>query len=332
MAGQGTRNAFCGVSARGGTFLLSIAARRKGGLMPYYETACYWNPGTGGKKNEDSLAVAQARVRKREAAFLAVCDGIGGLEEGETASGFVAGQMSAWFWESALPLFRKKRWRKRAAQSALRELSRLQGAMEGYERQEGIRCGTTCTMVLVCGPRYLLLHTGDSGAYLVHAPGSRFRGLRELKLTEDHVSQGKLCRCMGDFGFQRPDVHFGRMSRGSALLLCTDGFSRGAPEGFFADWLFADRPAGERHSSDRPAGERHSSDRPAGERGAPDWPAGKRLAGERRPFAGHIPDHGRACWEGRLERIGTFRMACGEKDNLSAAVIWRGKGGRKGGK
>lgn len=196
-----------------------------------YVTSYYWNAGAGGRKNEDSLSLQRVSMRRKEAAFLLVCDGVGGLDCGEWASGFVAERMTRWFWERAVEMLARAGrvprggWTGRLAHSALRQLSGLQAEMEWHEKEQGIRCGTTCTMAVVCGSRYLLIHSGDSRAYLI--------GKKERVLTRDHQQEGRLARCMGDFGFQKPDIAAGRLRKGEVLLLCTDGYCGGAPEGFF---------------------------------------------------------------------------------------------------
>ena len=194
-----------------------------------YMTSYYWNAGAGGLKNEDSLSLQRVSMKHKEAAFLLVCDGIGGLKAGEWASGFVAEQMTCWFWERAVKILGRRRWEKALSHSALRQLMKVQEEMEWYEKEQKMRCGTTCTMAVVCQNRYVLLHSGDSRAYLL--------GKKERQLTADHQLQGRLARCMGDFGFQRPDILRGRMSGGEILLLCTDGFCSSAPAGFFGESL-----------------------------------------------------------------------------------------------
>ena len=53
----------------------------------------YWDRGAR-EVNEDSLSLQQVSIRGKKVVFALVCDGIGGLEQGETASGFVAERMT----------------------------------------------------------------------------------------------------------------------------------------------------------------------------------------------------------------------------------------------
>lgn len=195
----------------------------------------YWDKGNFREKNEDSFSLQRVCLngffgRKKEAVLAVVCDGIGGLPEGETASGFVAQQLTEWFYREGLGLMARPFWQKRTAEGATDALLRVQERIESCEKAEGICCGTTCTIAILKGRRYVILHVGDSRAYLI--------GKKERCLTQDHQKSGALCRCVGAFSFHFPDVMRGRMKRGEMLLLCTDGFCRLAPEGFFKGSLF----------------------------------------------------------------------------------------------
>lgn len=203
-----------------------------------YLASWYWDKGDFRKKNEDSFSLQRVRLRgflgkKAEAALLAVCDGIGGLPEGETASGFVAEQLTEWFYREGVLLMNGPFWRKKAAEGATDALCQIQRQMERCERAEGICCGTTCTAALVKGKRFVILHVGDSRASLI--------GRKERRLTQDHVKNGALCRCVGAFEFQFPDVLEGKIHRGEMLLLCTDGFYRLAQKGFLKRRFFPER-------------------------------------------------------------------------------------------
>ncbi|MDO4331463.1 MAG: serine/threonine-protein phosphatase [Eubacteriales bacterium] len=210
----------------------------------------YWDKGNFREKNEDSFSLQRVLLkggaaekcgiskRKREAALLLVCDGIGGLPEGETVSGFAAEKLTEWFYREGIGLLGKRKWRRQVKAGALHALFSLQEQIERMEREEEICCGTTCTMAIVKGRQYLLLHTGDSRAYLI--------GKKEKRLTQDHHDGRALRRCLGAFGFQEPDAVYGTLKRKEMLLLCTDGFCRLAPEGFFKGCLISRETAAEK--------------------------------------------------------------------------------------
>ena len=210
-----------------------------------------WDKGNFRKKNEDSFTLQRVRLnggrsfwtiffRKKdsEAAMLAVCDGIGGLPEGECASGLAAEELTQWFYQDGIQKMNCRFWKKSAKESALGTFLQIQEKLEKAQRENGICCGTTCTMALVKDGNYMIFHTGDSRAVCIRGRKGRCRpGGRERILTKDHCEGGALRRCLGAFGFQAPDVIFGRLGRGEMLLLCTDGFYRQAAKGFFSGCL-----------------------------------------------------------------------------------------------
>lgn len=210
-----------------------------------------WDRGNFRKKNEDSFTLQRVRLnnsrlfwnvffgkKNSEAALLAVCDGIGGLPEGESASGLVAEELTRWFYQEGIQAMKHRFWKEGAKKSVLGAWEEIQRKLEKAEQEEGICCGTTCTMALIKDGKYLIFHTGDSRALCLGGRKLRDRfGRRERILTKDHSEGGALRRCLGAFGFQMPDVISGQLCRGELLLLCTDGFYRLAAEGFFKGCL-----------------------------------------------------------------------------------------------
>ena len=54
-----------------------------------YVTAVYWNRGSVAACNQDSLTLQQVLTGRGRVLMAAVCDGMGGLQQGETASGYM---------------------------------------------------------------------------------------------------------------------------------------------------------------------------------------------------------------------------------------------------
>lgn len=252
-----------------------------------YTASWYWDKGRFREKNEDSFSLQRMMRNGTELAFAAVCDGIGGLPEGECASGLAAEQLTEWFYREAGICMERVFWRKRAAKLAKRALLDIQEKLERCEKEEDICCGTTCTMALMREGRFLLVHMGDSRAYRIGAADRRrgarrigrgkCGGAKEVLLTKDHREGSALRRCLGAFGADEAQILSGSLKKGEGLLLCTDGFCRLAPEGFFQSCF-------------------------AGSSGAGD------------------------CYR-RLKGIGSFVAAQGEKDNMTAVFVrYEGRG------
>ena len=63
----------------------------------------YWDRGNR-SVNQDSLVLEQVLTSKGRVLFAAVSDGIGGLSEGEVASGFILEKLLTNFYQQLLPL------------------------------------------------------------------------------------------------------------------------------------------------------------------------------------------------------------------------------------
>ena len=61
------------------------------------------NLGTKKSVNQDSLSIMEAECPQGRALLATICDGMGGLEQGENASGSVVSAFSRWF-EQRFPL------------------------------------------------------------------------------------------------------------------------------------------------------------------------------------------------------------------------------------
>ncbi len=186
--------------------------------------------------NQDSLYVRTASYGEKKYAFAVVCDGMGGLSEGDYASRLVIEAMSSWFetefivWlnggsrEDILCVIWKKL------------LDRCNTALLRYGDEKRISLGTTATALLLGPERYAIVHIGDTRAYELH------RKLRQL--THDHtlasqmVESGTLSReeaafsreshiltrCIGVESEIQPDFLFGETKVDTVYLLCSDGF------------------------------------------------------------------------------------------------------------
>ncbi|MFQ8702869.1 MAG: PP2C family protein-serine/threonine phosphatase [Eisenbergiella sp.] len=134
-----------------------------------YIASWYWDKGRFREKNEDSFSLQRVMRNGTELVFLAVCDGIGGLPEGECASGFAAERLTEWFYREAGACMEGIFWRRRMKKLVRKAFFDIQSGLERCEREEDICCGTTCTMALVKNGRFLLAHMGDSRAYRIGA-------------------------------------------------------------------------------------------------------------------------------------------------------------------
>lgn len=185
-----------------------------------YLTGVYWCRGREAEKNQDSVLLQQVLTRRGRVLMAAVCDGMGGVSQGETASGYVAESLQEWFYTELLYMIRKKKRIWVIRRSLDRLTFHLQRQLQQYAVREELSLGTTMTALVIWEKTYLLWHLGDSRAY-------RLRGGRLEQITTDHVQgKGKLTKCLGSFGYFVPEHAMGVLRPGEAVLLCSDGFWR----------------------------------------------------------------------------------------------------------
>jgi serine/threonine protein phosphatase PrpC len=173
------------------------------------------------KTNEDTFVVAPP--------LFAVCDGMGGAQAGEVASGLAAETLAAAV-AAGRPLLA-------AAEEANAAVFR-----RASDDREHAGMGTTLTAVVIAADTGHFVHIGDSRAYLLRA------GALE-QLSEDHSLVGEmvrdgrlsaeeaaahphrsiLSRALGTEPLARIDEFEVDLQAGDVLLLCSDGLSGAVP-------------------------------------------------------------------------------------------------------
>ena len=169
------------------------------------------------KTNEDTFVVAPP--------LFVVCDGMGGAQAGEVASGLAAETLAAAVAEGR-PLLA-------AAEQA--NAAVFQRAAENLDHSG---MGTTLTAVVLEGDTGHFVHIGDSRAYLLR--GGALQQLsddhslvgemvREGRLSEteaaSHPHRSILSRALGTEPLARIDEFAVDLRAGDVLLLCSDGLS-----------------------------------------------------------------------------------------------------------
>lgn len=199
---------------------------RKGGNFIFTKESIYlsgevWQQGRR-RNNQDSITVQEIVTRKGVMLLAAVCDGMGGHEEGETASGFVTEQLVAWLYAEVLRLMQEGKGRGMWRRSWYRCFYGINRKLNLYAEKKGIFTGTTATMLFLYQRRYYLFHVGDSRAYRIRGSLPVFVGIKQL--TRDHIHKAHvLSRCIGAGRCDMPAYKTGRVRKGDGFLLCSDG-------------------------------------------------------------------------------------------------------------
>ena len=187
------------------------------------------------KTNEDAFVVAPP--------LFAVCDGMGGAQAGEVASGIAADTLKADVGKG-LPLLEAAE----AANAAVYARARENVAHTGM--------GTTLTAVVLEGDTGHFVHIGDSRAYLLRdgelqqmSEDHSLVGemVRDGRLTEDeaavHPHRSVLSRALGTEPLVRIDEFEVDLRGGDVVLLCSDGLSGPVSAATIQKALARDDPA-----------------------------------------------------------------------------------------
>lgn len=186
--------------------------------------------------NQDSVCIKIANTSAHgQVALVIICDGMGGLAQGEVASATVVKHFSDWF-ERELPNMLihfewdriEERW-----DFLIKELNTK---LIEYGKEINANLGTTLTMMLCVDNQYMIAHVGDSRAYCIKDS--------VLQLTEDHTfiareikagnmtyeqamqdpRRNMLLQCVGASREVNPDYIRGTLSTQTIYMFCSDGF------------------------------------------------------------------------------------------------------------
>ena len=173
----------------------------------------------GGRKvNQDSITLQRMVTRKGTVSLALLCDGMGGMDQGEIASGYVAEQIGVWFYD-ALPAVLKAGYRAGTVSKSLQRcLFRIHEDLREYGEERGLHCGTTFTLLLIVEKKWQLFHLGDSSAYRLERCAKR--------ITYSHAGKGGLERCIGIGRYHKPQERRGRWHKSGVFLLTSDGMQR----------------------------------------------------------------------------------------------------------
>ena len=192
--------------------------------------------GTKRPNNQDSYSVRRYRTPYGPALLVVLCDGLGGLNKGETASASLAAAVRNWGEQRLPALIRKKGVRATLESEWTELLLRMNQRFRDYGVASGIRLGTPVTAGLFFRETLFLVNVGDTRAY-------RITDRVEL-LTRDHtlvmrevllgrISEAEaahdprrsvLLQCIGASEEIRPDFYEFPVSSDQVFLFCTDGF------------------------------------------------------------------------------------------------------------
>ena len=187
--------------------------------------------------NQDSALIMEAKTDFDNVMFCVLCDGMGGLANGELASATVIRAFSEWFTDEFPNMLYKgfnskqleKRWCEIIFQQNIKIMS--------HARSLGSNMGTTAVIMLISGGNYYVMNIGDSRAYICNANGLSQITVdqtfvnREIKMGNMTPEEARvdprrnvLLQCVGASQFIEPDFFMNNANVDDVFILCSDGF------------------------------------------------------------------------------------------------------------
>ena len=197
-----------------------------------YETRCFSDCGKIRLQNEDSYLLRQQESGQGLILLAAVADGMGGLEKGKQASQMLIQALEEW-WKHELP----------ELLAAMADINAVKTSLEMYiscanQRilQQNEKMGTTLSLLLIWGQRYLVQHAGDSRVYFLRKIGLE-RVTNDQTWYEQARQYGTLPQCQHSMEKMKSvlvnaigvkfDYHLetaqGELDNVEMIRLCSDG-------------------------------------------------------------------------------------------------------------
>lgn len=192
--------------------------------------------GIARRTNQDSLANLIVDTSQGRMVFAVLCDGMGGLAEGEVASASVTNAFRYWA-INILPKLCETPLEDSTIRSQWEKIVALQNQeIKEYGARRGIALGTTAVVMLLSQTRYFILNVGDSRAYEITSDVRQITAdqtfvAREIAMghmTEAQATtdprRNMLLQCIGASKEVYPDMFFGDVCKDAVYMLCSDGF------------------------------------------------------------------------------------------------------------
>ena len=190
--------------------------------------------------NQDSVTVIQANTDTGPAIIVGVCDGMGGLTNGEMASSTMIEEINDWYMYEFPDIIDQGYNEDRLTSEIFHGMKiaalRADRTIHNFARKKKIKCGTTAVVILLYNGRYYVMNIGDSRAYLFR------KGLKRLtkdqtvgqrmvdngEISEDEVDRIKeisiLLQCIGMGNDITPEYKSGTVMDNDLYIVCSDGF------------------------------------------------------------------------------------------------------------
>lgn len=207
------------------------------GLLMKAMASYYTDAGNVKSINQDSLLVKIVSSPYGRIVFAVLCDGMGGLEQGELASKEAVLAFDKWFQKDFVRMLVigvvteneiYYEWEK--------QIDLVNQRLHVHTSRSGEMLGTTLTVLLIYKSRYYICHVGDSRIYKVDkelqimtidhtlVAHELQMGILEPEQVKDDPRKNVLLQCVGASIAIEPQLTSGEIAEDVSFILCSDGF------------------------------------------------------------------------------------------------------------
>ena len=183
--------------------------------------------------NQDALLMKVSNTPNGRVGLFVVCDGMGGLEQGELASATVIRGLDKWYEDEFEELL--KIGAEEARKSLVEKIFELNSLLLNYSLKNNLKLGTTLTAMLIIYDNVIIFQVGDSRVYKfkdnieVLTKDQTFvareveRGNITLEEAKRHPRRNVLLQCIGASPDMQPVITESILEKDTVYMLCSDG-------------------------------------------------------------------------------------------------------------
>ena len=203
-----------------------------------YLIGYYSDKGIRKEVNQDALLIKTCKSPYGRIGLFIVCDGMGGLQQGELASSTVINMFSNWF-DNGINNINFENFTQEEIFNIINELiNDVNRKMIEYGQENNCKLGTTITLMLTVDEKYYIYHVGDSRVYKISEDieiltKDQTLVAREIELgnlTEEEAKidprRSILLQCIGAKYNLVPEFLSGELDLNEVYIICSDGFYR----------------------------------------------------------------------------------------------------------
>lgn len=177
------------------------------------------------EENQDAVVLRTKEQKGQYFCVLAVCDGIGGLEHGELASGIAVQAINEWF-DFVSGWIDFDNMEEAVLYAHLKDLAEeCNTQVRECQLEKNIRTGSTMSLLMIFRKKYYIIQVGDSRAY-------RYRKNELEQLTVDasvsRLRNGVMKNYLDNYLGKQDGLWFteksGTVEGEDIFLVCSDGF------------------------------------------------------------------------------------------------------------